>query len=335
MTEMLPTPPEDAAEAAYRRALLDDEAGRDARRARLMAALPRPAPAPALPVSRSELAWRWQPHGLLGLLALGLLVGALLAWRGRPVAPQVDPRLVSAERASGPTVVAEAGPPAPVLATPPPVVPAARAAARAAAKSAPVKPRAVAPPPAAPEPARVLAQSVPAPAAPSASTAEEPRPAAASVMAAAAPPHEVVASAAVPAAPTLADAAAASAAAGPAEGTARAEAALRMGVARSHMLAPSAARAASSVTPSTALMLAVGRADLVAARAALQMGASVHQRDALGRTPLMLAARTGSRDMVRFLLAAGARQDDRDPRGWSAADHARDAGHEALADSLH
>ena len=42
MAEFDPTTPKDGAEAAYARALLDDDLGREQRRARLMAALPRP-----------------------------------------------------------------------------------------------------------------------------------------------------------------------------------------------------------------------------------------------------------------------------------------------------
>lgn len=338
MAEFLPTPPEDPAEAAYRRALLNDDEGRDARRARLMAALPRPVSAPTLPVARSELAWRWQPHGLLGLLALGLLVAAVLAWRGRPVAPQIEPRLASAERASGAAAVAAAAPAAVVAPPVPPV-----AAARVPASQAPAKPRAVAQPPEAAERPRVLADAglhdqrsptlAVTPAAPEpALTAEGPRPVAPAVVAAAPPAPDLAAGAR--ASPKLAEAAVPSMS-GPAENVARADAAMPMSAARARMPLPNAERAASAAMPSAALMLAVGRADLGAARAALQQGAWVHERDPQGRTLLMLAARSGSGEMVQLLLAAGARKDDRDPRGWNAADHARDAGHEVLAGSLH
>ena len=82
------------------------------------------------------------------------------------------------------------------------------------------------------------------------------------------------------------------------------------------------------------LLAAVTRGDPAAARAALQAGASVHLRDAQGRTVLMLAARAGVRDLAALLLSAGARRGDRDAQGWTAADHARDQGHDALSDTL-
>ena len=48
----------------------------------------------------------------------------------------------------------------------------------------------------------------------------------------------------------------------------------------------------------------------------------------------MLAARTGSRELVELLLAAGARKGEQDPRGATAADHAAAQGHADLADAL-
>lgn len=74
-----------------------------------------------------------------------------------------------------------------------------------------------------------------------------------------------------------------------------------------------------------------------AARMAAPMAAPVDPSsgaDALGRTPLMLAAAKGDAAMVERLLAAGADRSQTDHRGWTAADHARHAGHEALAQRL-
>jgi hypothetical protein len=56
--------------------------------------------------------------------------------------------------------------------------------------------------------------------------------------------------------------------------------------------------------------------------------------DALGQTPLMRAAARGDAELVERLLAAGADRSQTDHRGWTAADHARHAGHEALAQRL-
>lgn len=102
------------------------------------------------------------------------------------------------------------------------------------------------------------------------------------------------------------------------------------------MLAASEAGAAGKLmsTADASLLAAVMQADPAISRSALQAGASAHLRDAHGRTLLMLAARTGARDVVDLLLAAGARKSDRDPQGWTAADHARDQGHNELAERL-
>lgn len=331
MAEFDPIPPEDAAEAAYRQALLGDEAGREQRRARLMAALPRPEPAVATPVARNELAWRWQPYAW-GLAATGLLLAAVLVLKGRPAepGPTLDPRLAAAPTASAPVVVAQADPPV----VPPPQAQVAEAPP-AAAKAAAAKPRLMEPAPVVVADAslsrerRETATAV-ATATESARLALEPPPAAAPPMAAAQVAPSPPAAPAVAAAPMV-----------PlprskqAEALARADAAAGMASAHAPMsLASEAAPVKLMTLPEHALLAAVKHADLPAARSALQAGASAHLRDTQGRTVLMLAARTGSGEVVDLLLAAGARKADRDPQGWTAADHARDVGRDALLETL-
>lgn len=51
-------------------------------------------------------------------------------------------------------------------------------------------------------------------------------------------------------------------------------------------------------------------------------------------TPLMAAAAAGRTEVVELLLEAGADPSRRDPAGRTAADHARAAGHDALAERL-
>jgi ankyrin repeat protein len=53
----------------------------------------------------------------------------------------------------------------------------------------------------------------------------------------------------------------------------------------------------------------------------------VNARDSQGRTPLMLAAMGGARQLVVVLMAAGADATLRDPSGRTAADLALQAGH--------
>ena len=64
-------------------------------------------------------------------------------------------------------------------------------------------------------------------------------------------------------------------------------------------------------TKHTALMLAIaeGHADIV--RTLVDAGADVHAKSAGGFTPLLFAARHGSRASSEILLAAGAKVDDR------------------------
>ncbi len=355
MAEFDPLSPKDADEAAYAQALLGDEVGREQRHARLMAALPRPEVAAAVPVSDHSLAWRWQPYAL-GLLLTGLLVAGAMVLKGRPAEPrpQVDPRLAAAAPASTPAVVvaqadapAAAAPPVaariipapPPLALPPPVVVADAAPAAAEIRPAPaaepprmdakVEARVERPAPvvvaeAETRPPAVIEPTRPAmPAPPPAAAAPPP---AAPVMAAAPPPPKVAADVA-----NQADAQARSevVAGGLA---ARAKAA---SPAVPSLAASDAADAAKPAIPANAsLLAAVGQADLKAARSALQSGASVQLRDAQGRTVLMLAARAGSRALVELLIGAGARKADRDPQGWTAADHAQAMGHAELAELL-
>jgi len=339
MAEFDPLNPPDATEAAYRDAMLGDEAGREQRRARLMAALPRPEPA-AVPVSQGQLAWRWQPYAW-GVLATGLLVAAVLALR-RPsseVPPHADPRLAAPKAASAAIVVAQAEQaresvpvhaPAVVASPPPPP----RAAAKASLQKLPsvTEPAPAVVADAKSERAVVVASAIEA----GRSAVEEARPT---------PPPMAVAPAAPAAlaaplpAPVMAPPPAAPAMAPKVMAEQRVEVPARAGAAvdsvadRSRMAAQSAGNLAAPETASP-LLAAVNQSDAVATRAALQAGASPHLRDPQGRTALMLAARTGSREVVDLLLGAGARKADRDPQGWTAADHAQAQGHRELAERL-
>ena len=66
----------------------------------------------------------------------------------------------------------------------------------------------------------------------------------------------------------------------------------------------------------------------------LDKGASINARSPNGSTPLMMAARYGSEDSARLLLARGADTGLRNERNLSAADFARSAGRDALATQL-
>lgn len=98
--------------------------------------------------------------------------------------------------------------------------------------------------------------------------------------------------------------------------------------------APAPARAQARPAPALTLteIARAGRVDALAA--ILASGAVIDGRDADGRTPLMLAAIHGHREMVRQLLAAGADPHLRDPSDQTAAQLALAAGHMQIADLI-
>jgi ankyrin repeat protein len=69
-------------------------------------------------------------------------------------------------------------------------------------------------------------------------------------------------------------------------------------------------------------------------RLLLERGAYVEPRSPNGSTPLMMAARYGSEEAVKALLAAGADAGLRNQRDMDAAEFARSAGRDALAAEL-
>jgi ankyrin repeat protein len=73
---------------------------------------------------------------------------------------------------------------------------------------------------------------------------------------------------------------------------------------------------------------------LAIARLLLDAGAAPGTQQSDGSTPLMAAAQHGDAALVDLLIAAGTDVAPRDQHGRSAADHARDAGHIALAEKL-
>ncbi len=70
---------------------------------------------------------------------------------------------------------------------------------------------------------------------------------------------------------------------------------------------------------------------LASARALVEAGAPVNERQSGGFTPLMSAAQHGDDLVVELLLAAGADTSAEDDEGLSAAAHATKAGHPAIA----
>ena len=84
----------------------------------------------------------------------------------------------------------------------------------------------------------------------------------------------------------------------------------------------------------TPLHYAASRGHLDTARLLLSHQAIVNAPGPDGTTPLMMAGLAGSRDMVQLLIDAGADPTMRNLSGLSAADWARSAKHENLADAL-
>lgn len=308
MAEFLPPPPEDPVEGAYRRALLDDESGREARRARLMAALPQPAAAAPVAVAQHVVARRPAPM-LLGLLLGLLLLAGVWVLKGRSEATSAgpDPRLAAAP-ASEPVRVAQAD----------------QAAVSRESASARLPAMAAEPPPAPQKPQRPMKPAISAPVVVADAT---PPVAAQRAETDAAAPVAAPAAAMAPAAPPTV--AAAERAPVPVDARAKAQALASQLAAQDRAAWPPEAPPAG-----LRLLAAASQGDVAGMRAAVQAGASVQVRDTLGRTPLMLAARVGSRDAVSWLLGAGARPQDLDSRGWTAADHARDQGQDAVAELL-
>ena len=73
------------------------------------------------------------------------------------------------------------------------------------------------------------------------------------------------------------------------------------------------------------------QARLRCARLLVEAGAHVNARQSGGFTPLMAAAQNGDEELASFLLESGSDPSARDDQGRSAADIARAAGHEQLA----
>jgi ankyrin repeat protein len=90
---------------------------------------------------------------------------------------------------------------------------------------------------------------------------------------------------------------------------------------------------AEGTVPSVLLAAGVGNPEVVSEL--LAHGASPDPVGADGMTPLIVAARQGHLDIVRVLLDAGADRSKRDARaGWTAAQWAIDARHDAVAAAL-
>ncbi len=84
----------------------------------------------------------------------------------------------------------------------------------------------------------------------------------------------------------------------------------------------------------TPLHYAASGPQLATVQALVARGARIDARSPNGSTPLMLAARYGSQDAALWLLAQGADPRLRNDLELGAADFARQAGREALADQL-
>lgn len=84
----------------------------------------------------------------------------------------------------------------------------------------------------------------------------------------------------------------------------------------------------------TALHYAASGGDVGITQLLISKGAVVDARTTAGVTPLMMAARENQTEVVDALLAAKAKLDLCTDRGLSAADFARNAGHERLAKKL-
>lgn len=85
----------------------------------------------------------------------------------------------------------------------------------------------------------------------------------------------------------------------------------------------------------TALMRAAARADAAALQALVAKGAALdHQAEGTRLTALMCAAYFGHTEIVKTLLARGAKPDVKDASGASAADWASAGSHAATGDVL-
>lgn len=84
----------------------------------------------------------------------------------------------------------------------------------------------------------------------------------------------------------------------------------------------------------TALHYACSGPQAGTVQALLARGADRNARSPNGSTPLMMAARYGTEDQVDLLLKAGADRQLRNDLGLSAADFARQAGRDTLAERL-
>jgi Ankyrin repeats (many copies) len=89
------------------------------------------------------------------------------------------------------------------------------------------------------------------------------------------------------------------------------------------------------VKKQVALIIVQGQPAVVGGMFAVQARMSFfNSADANGMTPLMYAASHGWDEIVRALLEGGAEPSARDSDGRSAADHAEDAGYDAVAATL-